>query len=78
MIDRIKDLLQEVLTAKGLPADNLTVESNLFVDFGLDSLALLEFLVELEARLGITVDFESLEYDDLVSLTSLERALLRA
>ncbi|TWF98924.1 acyl carrier protein [Kitasatospora viridis] len=78
MLDRIQDLLREVLAARGLPADGLTAESNLFVDFGLDSIALLEFLVELEARLGVAVDFESLEYEDLVSLTSLEQALQRA
>ena len=77
MIDRFKDVLEEVLAAKGLTADGLTAESNLFLEIGLDSLVLLEFLVELEARLGLHVDFEDLEYEDLVSLANLELALTR-
>lgn len=76
-IDQFKDLLEEVLTAKGLSADGLTADSDLFLEIGLDSLVMLEFLVELEARLGIHVDFEALVYEDLVCLASLEQALAR-
>jgi acyl carrier protein len=76
MIDRFKDVLEEVLAAKGLPVADLTVDSNLFVDLGLDSLACIDFLVELDTRLGLDIDFESLEYEHLESLTSLERALI--
>jgi len=77
MIDRFKDLLEEILTGKGLAVDGLTAESDLFLEIGLDSLVLLEFLVEVEARLGIHVDFEALVYDDLVTLAKLESALTR-
>lgn len=74
---RFKDVLEEVLAAKGLPADGLTADSNLFLDLGLDSIVLLEFLVELDSRLGLDIDFEALEYEDLLSLNSLEQALQR-
>ena len=40
-------------------------------DVGLDSLELLQFMLEIEANLAIEVDFERLSYDHLESLTDL-------
>jgi acyl carrier protein len=40
-------------------------------DVGLDSLELLQFMLEIEASLAIEVDFERLSYDHLGSLTDL-------
>jgi acyl carrier protein len=40
-------------------------------DVGLDSLELLQFMLEIEASLAIEVDFERLSYDHLESLTDL-------
>ena len=40
-------------------------------DVGLDSIELLQFMLEVEASLALEVDFDRLSYDHLDSLTDL-------
>ncbi len=50
---------------------NLPDTASVIGDVGLDSLELLQFVLEIEAALAIEVDFERLSYDDFDSLTDL-------
>ena len=50
---------------------NLPDDASVLSDVGLDSLELLQFMVEVEARLAVEVDFERLSYEQLESLTDL-------
>ena len=65
--------LKDVLA--GLRGDpelkNLPDDASVLGDVGLDSLELLQFMLELEARLAVEVDFERLGFEQLESLTDL-------
>jgi acyl carrier protein len=65
----LKDVLADLrgdLDLKNLPDD-----ASVISDVGLDSLELLQFMLEVEAGLAIEVDFERLSYEHLDSLTDL-------
>lgn len=65
----LKDVLADLRgdpNLKKLP-DNASVLS----DVGLDSLELLQFMLEIEASLAVEVDFERLSYEHLESLADL-------
>ena len=65
----LKDVLAEL---RGDPElKNLPDDASVLSDVGLDSLELLQFMVEVEARLAVEVDFERLSYEQLDSLTDL-------
>jgi acyl carrier protein len=65
--------LKDVLA--GLRGDpdlrHLPDDASVISDVGLDSLELLQFMLEIEANLAIEVDFERLGYDHLESLADL-------
>ena len=65
--------LKDVLA--GLRGDpelkNLPDDASVLGDVGLDSLELLQFMLEVEARLAVEVDFERLGFEQLESLTDL-------
>jgi acyl carrier protein len=73
-IRAIKTILSE-LRADPTIADELSDSTDLVNDIGLDSLELLQFMLELEARLAIRIDFDKLEYSDLGSISTLARVL---
>jgi acyl carrier protein len=68
-----------VITLKDVLADlrgdpdlkNLPDTASVLGDVGLDSLELLQFMLETEATLEIEVDFERLSYDHFESLAEL-------
>ena len=65
----LKDVLADL---RGDPElKNLPDNASVITDVGLDSLELLQFMLEIEANLAIEVDFERLSYDHLESLTDL-------
>jgi acyl carrier protein len=65
----LKDVLANL---RGDPdLKNLPDHASVIRDVGLDSLELLQFMLEIEASLAIEVDFERLSYDHLESLTDL-------
>jgi acyl carrier protein len=65
----LKDVLADL---RGDPElKNLPDEASVLSDVGLDSLELLQFMLEVEARLAVEVDFERLSFEQLESLTDL-------
>ena len=65
----LKDVLADL---RGDPdLRNLPDTASVISDVGLDSLELLQFMLEIEAGLAIEVDFERLSYDHLESLADL-------
>ena len=65
----LKDVLADLRSDPELK--NLPDDASVISDVGLDSLELLQFVLEVEASLAIEVDFERLSYDHLESLTHL-------
>ncbi|HTB50528.1 MAG TPA: acyl carrier protein [Solirubrobacteraceae bacterium] len=65
----LKDVLADL---RGDPElKNLPDDASVLGDVGLDSLELLQFMLEVEARLAVEVDFERLGFEQLESLTDL-------
>ena len=65
----LKDVLADL---RGDPElKNLPDDASVLGDVGLDSLELLQFMLEVEARLAVEVDFERLSFEQLESLTDL-------
>ena len=69
-INTIKSILGQ-LRASPEMASQLSDSADLVNDIELDSLELLQFLLEIEANLDIKIDFESLEYSHLNSISIL-------
>jgi acyl carrier protein len=51
--------------------DNVEVDSDLRDNYGIDSIVLVELLVEIEDALGITFDSSSLSYDTFSTVGSI-------
>jgi acyl carrier protein len=70
----IKDVLASV---KGLdaPAASIADDADIVADIGLDSIQMLQFMLELEARLGIRIDFDRLDFDHLRAIDVLAGVL---
>jgi acyl carrier protein len=68
-VSALKQLLAEL---RGDPELlNLADRASILKDVGLDSLELLNFMLAIEAKLAIQIDFEHLDYDHLDSLADL-------
>ncbi|MGI6668569.1 MAG: acyl carrier protein [Acetivibrionales bacterium] len=52
-------------------ADSIAVDKDLRENYGIDSLILVELLVEIEAGFGITFDSEMLTYDHFSTVASM-------
>lgn len=74
MISTIKKILSELKNSPEL-VDKLTEDSNIIEGVGLDSLEMLQFMLEVEEQLQIAIDFETLEYEHLHSIKSLAEFL---
>ena len=70
----IKEIVAKL---RGRPelADELPDTADLLDGVGLDSLELLQFMLELEERLAIRIDFDALDYSYLHSIRALARFL---
>jgi acyl carrier protein len=66
----IKAIAEKVKRAPGLAA-RLADDADLLGEAGLDSLELLQFMLEVEERLAIRIDFDRLEYSCLRSIRDL-------
>jgi len=65
----LKDVLADL---RGDPdLRTLPDTASVLTDVGLDSLELLQFMLEIEASLAVQVDFERLSYEHLESLVDL-------
>lgn len=52
-------------------------ETDIINDIGIDSLQLVRFLMRLEEEMNITIDYETLTFEDLATIGSLEAFLSR-
>lgn len=75
-IASIKLSLRAVLPEIASVAD-IADDADIVADIGLDSVQMLQFLLELEARLAIRIDFDRLDFDDLRSIRRLAACLAR-
>ncbi|MEA3215999.1 MAG: acyl carrier protein [Acidimicrobiia bacterium] len=73
-IATIKQILATIKADPDAPSAMLD-DADIVNDVGLDSLELLQFMLELEARLSIRIDFERLEYEHLSSIRILADVL---
>jgi acyl carrier protein len=75
-LDRIRDLLVRVTEAPDLAAD-VTEETDLLNDLGLDSLHMITFLLSVEEEFDVEINFESLEPEHLQSVLAFCEFALR-
>jgi len=74
-IVQLTTMMHEILAQGLLPmAEQLTVEANLF-DAGLDSMAVAQLLLEIEARTGIWLEEALLTPDNLSTCKALARCV---
>jgi acyl carrier protein len=74
MIAEIKNILEEVKGVPGL-SQKLSDSADIIDEVGLDSLEMLQFMLEIESRLCLEIDFEAMEFSYLRSLQSLSKFL---
>lgn len=70
----VKEVLAQLRSDPAM-VDKLSDTADLINDVSLDSLELLQLMLEVEARLAVRIDFEKLEYSDLSSITILANFL---
>ncbi len=75
MIDEIKVILEKV---KGIPglSKEISDTADIIEDLELNSLEMVEFMLEIESDLSIEIDFEKLEFSYLKSIEKLSEFLL--
>lgn len=76
MIDQIKALLEEVKNVPGL-SENLSDSSDIIDDVKLDSLEMINFMLKVEEKLKIEIDFEQLDFSYLKSISAFSEFLSR-
>jgi len=69
-VDALKDILAKVRSEPDLSA-SLMDTADLVEEVGLDSLEMLQFMLEIEAALHLQIDFDKLEYATLRSIRTL-------
>jgi len=67
MVEEIKIILEKVKGVPGL-SQQLSNSTDLIEDVGLDSLQMMEFMLEVESHLGLQIDFEQLDFSYLKSI----------
>lgn len=70
MEDLIKTVLAQTMEVEAVP-DSWTSDTDLINDIGIDSLQIVQFMLALEDRLGISIDYEELTFDDFSSIRAL-------
>jgi acyl carrier protein len=77
MSTTIEVIKRIVTTIKRTPmlASDLSGDTNLIEDVKLDSLELLQFMLEVEERLAIRIDFDALDFYHLQSIARLAEFL---
>ena len=67
MIQEIKLILEQIKGVPGLAA-RLSDSADIIEDIGLDSLQMMEFMLEVESQLDLEIDFEKLDFSYLRSI----------
>ncbi|MFJ6695336.1 acyl carrier protein [Streptomyces sp. NPDC091272] len=75
---QLLDVLVSTLRDEGLPTAEVTADTHLFDQAGVDSLLLISFLLAVEAELQRPIDFEALDFRDLTTVRSLATVLENA
>ena len=75
-VETIKQCLEKVKGKPGLAAE-LADAADIIQEVQLDSLEMLRFMLELEERLSIRIDFDLLEYSYLRSIATLAEFMER-
>ncbi|KAA0109641.1 acyl carrier protein [Mycolicibacterium sp. P1-5] len=71
MSDEIAFEIRAVLAGvldKGLTADDISVDADMVIDYGIDSLQMINFLLSIEDTFDVELDYENLELDHLRSV----------
>lgn len=68
MINKVKELIVEVLENSEIGAEDIADSANIIEDIGLDSLQLINLLLRTEDEFGIEVDFDNLEMECISSV----------
>ena len=74
MIQEIKLILEKIKGVPGLAAQ-LTDSADIIEDIGLDSLQMMEFMLEVESQLDLEIDFEKLDFSYLKSIEKFSEIL---
>ena len=79
-----KEIIEEVvisLLAKTIDDENSkdtwTAETDIINDIGIDSIQLVRFMLSVEDELGISLDFDDLDFDDFSSIGALADYLMK-
>ncbi|AIQ12900.1 acyl carrier protein [Paenibacillus durus] len=67
MFESIKEIIIKIKEDESLRS-TLTPESDLINDVGLDSLQMINFILEIEDRFGVEIVYEDLDYNSLLSI----------
>ncbi|WP_223068411.1 acyl carrier protein [Paenibacillus caui] len=67
MFESIKEIIIKVKEDESL-RNTLTPESDLINEVGLDSLQMINFILEVEDRFGVEIIYEDLDYSSLLSI----------
>ena len=74
MIQEIKLILEKIKGVPGL-ASQLADSADIIEDVGLDSLQMMEFMLEVESQLNLEIDFEKLDFSYLKSIEKFSEVL---
>jgi len=74
MLQEIKLILEKVKGVPGL-SQQLSDTANIIDDVGLDSLEMMEFMLEVESQLSLEIDFEQLDFSYLSSIKKFSEIL---
>jgi acyl carrier protein len=74
MIQEIKLILEQIKGVPGLAAQ-LADSADIIEDIGLDSLQMMEFMLEVESQLDLEIDFEKLDFSYLKSIEKFSEIL---
>lgn len=70
MFEQITTLIAEIKKDHSLK-ETITLESHLIEDVGLDSLDIIDFLLQLEAEFDLRLDFDQLDFSIMQSVQAL-------
>lgn len=76
MIQEIKDVLEQVTGRPGLAA-TLSDSADIINEVGLTSLEMVDFMLHLEDRLNVEIQFHELDFASLRSIKTLSESLSR-
>jgi acyl carrier protein len=74
VVQEVKLILEKIKGIPGLAAQ-LSDSADIIEDIGLDSLQMMEFMLEVESQLNLEIDFEKLDFSYLKSIEKFSEIL---